>query len=93
MNNQTNDEYRDIARDIEKGYKLERLSNSDEFTDLISDGFIKETLLETSRDLLSDDEQTVKECIDKMKAVNILRKHLESVKYASESALTYEEEE
>lgn len=91
MNNQTTDDYVDIKNDIRDGYELDSLMKDERFTNIILSKFVNNTLLNESEGLISDDQSERDKCLEKLKSVRYLIKHLDEIKSASESALNYEE--
>ena len=76
----------DIRYQIELGKALDRLEVNSDFKLLIEDGYIAETLLTTSMDLIDTDPIIRQETEDKIKGVNRLKAHLQTVRLNAECA-------
>ena len=73
MTNRT--EETETRKDIGLGHSLDRLMNNPDFQDVVLDGYINNTLMNTSRHCMSADGQTRQQTIEEIMAVSYLRNY------------------
>jgi len=83
MNNLANDELRD---QIELGNALARLEHNPDFTRVIKDGYIMQTLVVESQGMLDVNPPVRQEALEKVQSVNYFRQYLTVLRNVAEGA-------